>query len=83
MGHGPRKRGQGNGLRNMETRARTLVKSVVWTLIGLVVMVVVGAIFTGSFTTGGAMAVINAALGFVTYAIYERVWANIGWGRDA
>jgi uncharacterized membrane protein len=29
------------------------------------------------------MAVINAALGFVTYAIYERVWANIGWGRDA
>ncbi len=65
----------------METRARTLVKSVLWTLLGLVVMALVGAIFTGSWTTGGGMALVNAGLGFVTYLLYERLWAVIRWGR--
>ena len=65
----------------METRARTLVKSVLWTLLGLVVMAVVGFAFTGSLVVGGGMAAINAALGFLTYLAYERVWAGIRWGR--
>jgi uncharacterized membrane protein len=67
----------------METRARTLVKSLLWTLIGLVVMALVGLVFTGSLAVGGAMAAINATLGFLTYLVYERAWAHIGWGRDA
>ncbi len=65
----------------METRARTLVKSLVWTLIGVVSMAVVGLIFTGSLALGGSMAVINALLGFLCYLIYERVWSGIRWGR--
>ena len=65
----------------METRLRTLVKSGLWTLLGLVVMALVGFAFTGSLTVGGSMAAINAALGFVMYAFYERLWARIGWGR--
>jgi uncharacterized membrane protein len=65
----------------MDTRARTLVKSILWTLLGLVVMAVVGLAFTGSLALGGGMAAVNAVLGFVSYALYERLWANIGWGR--
>ena len=65
----------------METRVRTLVKSLVWTLIGVLVMAGVGFVFTGSLAIGSGMAVINAGLGFVTYLIYERVWASIAWGR--
>ena len=38
----------------MDTRARTIVKTVVWTLIGLVTMSVVGLIFTGSNADPGA-----------------------------
>ncbi len=65
----------------METRGRSLVKAVVWNVIGLIVMTVVGFIATGSFGTGGIMAVVNTVLGFITYLIYERVWAGIHWGR--
>lgn len=65
----------------METRARTLVKSVVWTLMGVVVMAAVGFAFTGSLIAGGGMAVVNAVIGFLTYLVYERVWAGIRWGR--
>lgn len=65
----------------MDTRARTLVKSLLWTLIGLLVMAGVGFAFTGSLTVGGGMAAVNAVLGLISYALYERLWANIGWGR--
>ncbi|WP_375690184.1 DUF2061 domain-containing protein [Pseudooceanicola sp. LIPI14-2-Ac024] len=57
------------------------MKSILWTLLGLLVMGLVGFAFTGSVAVGGGMALVNAALGFISYAIYERVWANIAWGR--
>lgn len=64
----------------METRIRTLVKSALWTLLGLLVMSLVGLLFTGSAMLGGAMAIVNAALGFVMYLAYERIWTRIRWG---
>ena len=64
----------------METRTRSILKAVIWTAIGLISMVLVGFLFTGSLTTGGAMAAINASLGFSTYLIYERLWSKITWG---
>jgi uncharacterized membrane protein len=75
-------RWRGKERKQMETRARTLVKSIVWTLVGLVSMILVGLAFTGSVAIGGAMAVVNAVLGFACYLLYERIWARISWGRD-
>lgn len=65
----------------METRLRSIVKAVIWNLLGFAVMALVGLAVTGSLATGSTMAVVNTALGFATYLIYERVWAHIGWGR--
>ncbi|MEL6689370.1 MAG: DUF2061 domain-containing protein [Pseudomonadota bacterium] len=67
----------------MESATRTWVKAGLWALIGLLVMAVVGFVATGSLVTGGAMAVVNTAVGLVTYVIYERIWARISWGRHA
>jgi len=65
----------------METRKRSLVKAVLWNLLGFTVMMLVGFFLTGSFATGGWMAVINTFLGFALYLGYERIWAKIAWGR--
>ena len=65
----------------METRARTLAKAVGWQGLGLTVMAAVGWALTGSAALGGTLAAVNAALGFVSYIAYERLWARIGWGR--
>ncbi len=65
----------------METRGRSLVKAIVWNVIGLISMTLVGFLATGSATAGGVMAAINTAIGFACYLIYERVWARISWGR--
>ena len=66
----------------METRRRSIVRAVIWNLIGVMMMTVVGLAATGSVRIGGSMALINAALGLVSYLIYERIWAHVGWGRQ-
>lgn len=65
----------------METRQRTLVKGMIWIGLGLVTMSLVGLLFTGSVAVGGTMALVNSAIGFVSYVLYERVWSGVRWGR--
>ena len=66
----------------MDSRKRTLVKAVVWNMIGLSVMALVGLIMTGSWAVGGMMAVVNTVIGLMTYVLYERVWSGITWGLN-
>ena len=65
----------------MESRKRSLVKAVLWNVLGFAVVMLVGFFLTGSVATGGWMAVINTVVGFTLYLGYERVWAKISWGR--
>ena len=65
----------------MESRTRSLVKATIWTLLGFMVMSLIGLIFTGSLVTGGTMAVFISVIGMATYLVYERVWAMVSWGR--
>ncbi|MGR3712458.1 MAG: DUF2061 domain-containing protein [Shimia sp.] len=65
----------------METRRRSVLKAVIWNVMGLAMMALVGLIATGSMALGGKMALINAGLGLSMYVVYERIWAGIQWGR--
>ncbi|MFU1479398.1 DUF2061 domain-containing protein [Roseovarius sp. C7] len=65
----------------METHRRTLVKAVVWQVLGLLTMALVGFYLTGSATLGSIIALVNTSIGFAVYFLYERVWARISWGR--
>lgn len=66
---------------DLETPKRTIVKGTLWILMGLVVMSLVGLLFTGSMAVGGTMALVNSLIGFVNYLAYERLWSRISWGR--
>ena len=65
----------------MDTPKRTLIKAIIWNVIGLACMALVGFVATGSLAVGGTMALINTAIGLSLYVVYERLWARIGWGR--
>ncbi|WBU55841.1 DUF2061 domain-containing protein [Paracoccus sediminicola] len=65
----------------METRKRSVVKAVVWQMIGLAVMTLIGLFMTGSMRVGGVMALVNTVVGLAMYLTYERVWTRISWGR--
>lgn len=73
--------GAGGKVRKMDTRRRTVLKAVLWNLLGLLTMGLVGLAMTGSVALGGAMALVNTAVGFVAYVAYERFWAQVRWGR--
>lgn len=65
----------------MDSTKRTWAKAVFWQVLGLISMVIVGYLFTGSMRVGGLMAVANAIIGLSFYVVYERLWARIRWGR--
>ena len=66
----------------MDTQKRSIVKAVIWNVIGIISMSVVGILATGSAALGGKMALINTGLGFSMYVIYERIWFRVRWGRQ-
>ncbi|ORE89915.1 hypothetical protein ATO4_22860 [Aurantimonas sp. 22II-16-19i] len=57
-----------------------MAKAASWQVFGIVTMSMLGFLFTGSLSSGGALAVLSSLLGFVSYLAHERVWASIGWG---
>lgn len=65
----------------METGKRTLIKAILWNVIGLFSMAAVGYFATGSLFTGGSIAVVNTCIGLLCYVAYERIWGRILWGR--
>ncbi len=65
----------------METGKRTILKAILWNMLGLLSMAGVGYAATGSAALGGGLALANTVIGFVCYVLYERVWARIHWGR--
>ena len=65
----------------MDTTLRTLVKAILWQLLGFALMALTAWVFTGSMAEGGAIAVTATVLGFVSYFLYERLWSRVRWGR--
>ena len=65
----------------MDSNTRLIVKALTWQLMGLVAMTAIGFIVTGSASAGGAIAVIGAIAGLVTYFLHEKLWARVRWGR--
>jgi uncharacterized membrane protein len=65
----------------MESGKRTIIKAILWNILGLLMMLLVGYLASGSWQLGGTIAFANTAVGVVCYIIYERIWAQVGWGR--
>ncbi len=64
-----------------ETPLRSIIKALTWQGMGLVVMMLITWLVTGSIAKGGMIAVLGATTGTVTYILHERLWARISWGR--
>jgi uncharacterized membrane protein len=65
----------------MDTNKRTIAKALCWQTLGLIVMTLIGYLFTGSASEGGALALTGAVTGFATYFLHEKLWAQVNWGR--
>ena len=64
----------------METRRRSLAKSVGYRPVSVITAAVIIWIITGSLWQSFLAAVVIEAVHQVWYVFYERVWSHIKWG---
>ena len=65
-----------------ETRKRSLVKSITWRIICIVVSIVTAYLLTGRFDLSVAIGTIYNAITMVLYYFHERFWNIFEWGKQ-
>ena len=65
----------------MDTKARSWAKSVVWRVVGIVVLGAVSYAITGNWKQMTLITVLFHSIRVVLYYYHERVWERVKWGR--
>lgn len=65
----------------METLQRSLLKTIIWRVIGTIITLVVAFLFTGEIKQATNITLVVATLLAVGYYFNERIWDRIEWGR--
>jgi len=63
-----------------DTRRRSIVKSIVWRIICILVSVFTTFFLTGRWDLAVAIGTLYNAITMVLYYFHERVWNQIKWG---
>lgn len=66
----------------METKRRSWCKAMTWQALGLVTSLGVSFWHTASLSESIGLTLSLAATGLVMYAVHERLWDRIHWGRQ-
>ena len=65
----------------MDTPRRSLAKAVTWQVVGIAVSTAIGTGVTGDVGEGLKLALGLALAGGALYALHERAWERVRWGR--
>ncbi len=64
------------------TRRRSVVKSIVWRIICIVVSILTAFFLTGEWDIAVAVGTVYNAITMVLYYFHERIWNKIKWGME-
>jgi len=64
----------------IETKKRSLAKTVSWRFFGSIITGVTVYILTGSIELGATILGLNLIINMIAYFVHERVWSTIKWG---
>lgn len=65
----------------MDTKKRSWVKSIIWRVIGIVLLGAISYFITGNWKEMTIITVLFHGIRVVMYYYHERVWELISWGR--
>jgi uncharacterized membrane protein len=65
-----------------ETRKRSIVKSIVWRFICVVVSIVISFFLTAKWDIAVAIGSSYNIITMVLYYFHERMWNRVKWGKD-
>jgi len=66
----------------IETRKRSLVKSVSWRLICIAVSIITAFFLTGRIDLSVAIGTLYNAITMFLYYFHERIWNRFDWGKQ-
>jgi len=65
----------------MDTRKRSLVKSIVWRVTGIILLGVISYLVTGNWKEMTKITVLFHSIRIILYYFHERFWEKISWGK--
>ena len=65
----------------MDTRLRSWVKSIVWRIIGIILLGVISYLITKSWKEMTLITALFHGIRVIMYYFHERIWERISWGR--
>jgi uncharacterized membrane protein len=65
----------------IETKGRSLTKTILWRIIATLITWVIVYLYTGEFFESGKITITAAAVSMIAYYIFERIWNRIDWGK--
>ena len=65
----------------MDTKKRSWVKSIVWRIIGIVLLGIISYLVTGNIKDMTLITVLFHGIRLVMYYFHERLWERISWGK--
>jgi len=66
----------------MDTKKRSWAKSIIWRVIGIVLLGVIAYLITGDWKEMTSITVVFHSIRVVMYYYHERLWERISWGRS-
>jgi len=68
-------------MKKVDLRIRSWTKSFTWRFIGIIILLPLTYIFTGTWEGAAKITLIFHIIRMVLYYIHERIWERISWGR--
>ncbi|HEY72560.1 MAG: hypothetical protein DRJ03_04920 [Chloroflexi bacterium] len=65
----------------MDTKKRSWAKSIVWRVIGILLLGLIAYLITGDLTEMTLITVLFHGIRLVLYYYHERTWERIAWGK--
>ncbi len=65
-----------------DTPKRSLVKSITWRIIGIIILGLISWYITKDLETATIVTVVFHLIRFILYYFHERIWERINWGQE-
>lgn len=66
----------------MESHKRTIIKTVVFRIFGVIITFVITYLLTNKVVESGEIAIITNIALMIAYYIHERIWDKVDYGRS-
>ena len=68
---------------DMETKTRSVVKTISWRLTGTLATFLISWIVLGDISVSGQIATIQLTFNTILFYFHERIWNIIKWGKGS